>query len=105
MVRKYQTRYCVFRTMCGVVCKHVFHVVCGNERVIDSNNIDHRIILGSTHNKTTNADMTLEKEVDEIAKNSPSKPIDTNVDRLQGANRILAVDNVGKLGLEGSTTN
>mmetsp|Transcript_4797 Transcript_4797/g.10923 ORF Transcript_4797/g.10923 Transcript_4797/m.10923 type:complete len:342 (-) Transcript_4797:200-1225(-) len=72
----------------GVVLEHVFHVVGGDEGVVDGDNVDHGIVLGGTHDKTSDT----------------SKAVNTNVDRLQRVLTSIAVDNVSKLGLQRSTS-
>mmetsp|Transcript_28022 Transcript_28022/g.65147 ORF Transcript_28022/g.65147 Transcript_28022/m.65147 type:complete len:464 (+) Transcript_28022:520-1911(+) len=73
----------------GVKFHHVFHVVDRNKGVVDSDNVDHGVVLSGTHDETTNA----------------AKSIDTDVDRLQCGGGVLAVDNVSKFGLQRSSTN
>mmetsp|Transcript_45779 Transcript_45779/g.128808 ORF Transcript_45779/g.128808 Transcript_45779/m.128808 type:complete len:336 (-) Transcript_45779:28-1035(-) len=68
--------------------EHVFHVLGSNEGIVDGNNVDHRVVLGGTHDKTSNT----------------SKSIDTDVDRLQGLCATLAVDDIGEFRLERSTS-
>mmetsp|Transcript_18981 Transcript_18981/g.43850 ORF Transcript_18981/g.43850 Transcript_18981/m.43850 type:complete len:460 (-) Transcript_18981:90-1469(-) len=75
-------------SVCGIMLEHVFHVLGSNERIVDANNVDHRIVLGGAHDETSDT----------------SKSIDTNVDRLQTVLRSLAVDNICEFGFEGGST-
>mmetsp|Transcript_28805 Transcript_28805/g.44273 ORF Transcript_28805/g.44273 Transcript_28805/m.44273 type:complete len:283 (+) Transcript_28805:778-1626(+) len=76
-------------TVDSIVLQHVFHVVSRDERIVDGDNVDHRVILGGAHNKTANT----------------SKSVNTDVDRLKGVVAGLAVDNISELRLEGGTSN
>mmetsp|Transcript_8206 Transcript_8206/g.24575 ORF Transcript_8206/g.24575 Transcript_8206/m.24575 type:complete len:472 (-) Transcript_8206:150-1565(-) len=72
-----------------VVLEHVLHVVDRDEGVVDCDDVHHRVILGCAHHEATNA----------------AKAVDSNVDGLEGFLRALAVHDIGKLGLEGGTSN
>mmetsp|Transcript_23716 Transcript_23716/g.49935 ORF Transcript_23716/g.49935 Transcript_23716/m.49935 type:complete len:222 (+) Transcript_23716:533-1198(+) len=75
-------------SVCGIVLEHVLHVFGSNEGIIDTNNVDHRIILGSTHDETSDT----------------SETVNTNINRLQAIFRSLAVDNISEFGFEGGST-
>merc|ERR1719253_1100246 len=72
----------------GIMLEHVFHVFGSDERIVDSNNVDHRIVLCGTHDKTSDT----------------SETVDTDVNRLQAVFRSLAVDNISKFRFEGGST-
>mmetsp|Transcript_11674 Transcript_11674/g.23944 ORF Transcript_11674/g.23944 Transcript_11674/m.23944 type:complete len:403 (-) Transcript_11674:236-1444(-) len=71
-------------SMGGVKFHHVFHVVHRDERIIDSHNVDHRVVLGGTHDEASNT----------------SETVNTNIDRFHGRSTVLAVDNISKFWLQ-----
>mmetsp|Transcript_18489 Transcript_18489/g.37858 ORF Transcript_18489/g.37858 Transcript_18489/m.37858 type:complete len:211 (+) Transcript_18489:904-1536(+) len=74
--------------MSRIMFEHVFHVLSSNERIVDTNDIDHWIVLGSAHNETSDT----------------SESVDADVDRLQAVFRSLAIDNISEFRFEGGTT-
>mmetsp|Transcript_17888 Transcript_17888/g.26244 ORF Transcript_17888/g.26244 Transcript_17888/m.26244 type:complete len:338 (-) Transcript_17888:429-1442(-) len=76
-------------SMYGIILEHVLHIIGGDEWIIDCNNINHRVVLGSTHDKSSNT----------------SKSINTNLYGLQGFLGSLTVDNISEFWLEGCSSN
>mmetsp|Transcript_15001 Transcript_15001/g.36617 ORF Transcript_15001/g.36617 Transcript_15001/m.36617 type:complete len:218 (+) Transcript_15001:3626-4279(+) len=74
--------------MGSVMLEHVFHVIGRDEGVVDGNNVDHGVVLGGTHDKTSDT----------------AESVDTNVDGLQALLSSLTVDNVGEFRLQRSSS-
>ncbi len=86
--------------------KHVFHILGSNEWVIDGYDVDHGVVLCSTHDKTRQEIRFVRNETRAVKsrkKNLPTnaaKSVDANVDRLQRLGASLAVHDVSEFRLE-----